>query len=242
MLPSSSTNWSIPLKEGLERQFGEFEAGCFMVTICLVEPQRLVREGLRALLEKTGEFTVAAEGATGTEALRLIEGVAPAVMVLELLLPELHGLEVLRRCRHTGGTRAVVLTSRGNASYVVEAMRVGASAYVLKENSSTELLEAVRLAAREEQYLSKELRNCALEMTLGRRQFPGSNGEDKLTTRERMVMELVAEGFKNAEVGRRLRISRRTVESHRANLMQKLGLKTHVDLVRFAIRHNIIQP
>jgi len=211
-----------------------------MISIVLVENQTLIREGLRALLERDGEFDVIGEGADGQDALRLAQRLKPNILLMELLIPELHGLEVLRRLKDHEQTRTIVLSSHSNASYVIESLKIGAAAYILKHNTSTELFEAIRTANAGEHFISKELRNCALELTIGRHGRNGKNGEDRLTTRERVVLELAAEGFSNAEIASRLTISRRTVESHRASLMQKLGLKSQTDLVRYAIRNQII--
>jgi DNA-binding NarL/FixJ family response regulator len=211
-----------------------------MVRIALVDNHTLFREGLRALFQLHGDFDVVGEGTDGFEALRLIEDHEPDVLLLELLLPELHGLEVLRHLQGKNKTRAVVVSSYSNASYVIEALKIGAAGYVLKDNNSEELFHAVRAAVNGEHYISKELRNCALELTIGRHPRNGRNGDERLTTRERMVLEMAAEGLSNPEIATRLSISRRTVESHRASLMQKLGLKSQTELVRYAIRNHLI--
>jgi DNA-binding NarL/FixJ family response regulator len=211
-----------------------------MISIVLVDNQTLVREGFRALLERENDFQVVGEGADGTDALRLVQKLKPDVLLMELLLPEIHGLEVLRRLKDHEETRTVVLSAHSNASYVIESLKIGAAGYILKDNSSADLCQAIRAASSGDHFISRELRNCALELTIGRHGRNGKNGEDRLTTRERVVMELAAEGFSNAEIASRLTISRRTVESHRASLMQKLGLRTQTDLVRYAIRNQII--
>ena len=213
-----------------------------MVKIVLVENQTLIREGLRALLEREEDFKIVGEAGDGQEAVDLVWKLKPNVLLLELLIPELHGLEVLRQIKEQNHTRAVVVSSHSNASYVLEALKVGAAGYILKDNTAAELIQAVRAAGAGDHYISKELRNCTLELTIGRHSRNGKNGENGLTTRERVVLELAAEGFSNAEIASRLTISRRTVESHRASLMQKLGLKTQTELVRYAIRNHIVTP
>lgn len=211
-----------------------------MLTISLVDPQRLFRDALRALLEKDGEFVVAAEGCNGDDAIRIAERVRPEILLLELALPESHGFELIRRLTGRVTMKTVVMTSAGNGVSAVEALRHGALACVLKEDGSDELLQALRQAAIGEPYVSRHLRNRTLMESLAQSLPP--KREANLTGRERAVLELVAEGLTNAEAAERLKISRRTVESHRANLMQKLGLKTQADLVRYAIRNQIIQP
>jgi DNA-binding NarL/FixJ family response regulator len=189
-----------------------------MTTVVLAEDAQLVREGFRALLERAGEFTVVAEASTGTEAVELVEKVKPNVLALEMLLPDLHGLEVLKKIKDCGTTNAVVVSSHSNATYVVESLRC---------------------ASQGEMFLSRPVRNCTLEARIGRT-FGKDNGNDRLTMRERVVLELAAEGLTNGQIADRLSISRRTVESHRASLMQKMGLRSQTDLVRFAIRNKII--
>jgi DNA-binding NarL/FixJ family response regulator len=211
-----------------------------MTSIVIVENQTLVREGIRALLEREKDFRVIGEAADGQVAVQVIEELKPDVVLMELLVPELHGLDLLRRIKVLEGTRAIVLTSHSNASYVIESLKIGASGYVLKDNCAADLFQAIRSATAGEHYLSRELRNCALELTIGRHGRNGKNGGEHITTRERVVLELAAEGLSNAEIASRLTISRRTVESHRASLMQKLGLKTQTELVRYAIRNQII--
>lgn len=190
-------------------------------------------------MERESDFQVVGEADNGQDALELAAQLRPKVLLLELLLPGLHGLEVLRRLENQTATRPVVVSAHSNASYVIEALKSGAAGYILKTNTSIELVQAVRSAGNGEHYLSKELRNFALEVTIGSSRN-GKNGEDRLTTREKVVLELAAEGLSNAEIATRLSISRRTVESHRASLMQKLRVRSQTDLVRYAIRNHII--
>ena len=211
-----------------------------MKRIVTVDSQSLVREGLRALLERERDFEVVGEGCEGQEAVKLARRLKPDVLLLDLVLPGLHGLEVLRSLQDQEVIKSIVVTAHSNSSYVLEALKIGAAGYILKSNTFAELAQAIRCVGRGEHYLSKELRNCALQLTIGRHSRNGKNGENRLTTRERVVLELVAEGHSNAQIAERLLISRRTVESHRASLMQKLRFRTQTDLVRYAIRHQII--
>jgi DNA-binding NarL/FixJ family response regulator len=210
-----------------------------MTTVVLAEDAQLVREGLRALLERAGEFDVVAEASTGAEAVQLVEKLKPKVLALEILLPDLHGLEVLKHIKESAPTNAVVVSSHSNATYVVESLKHGAVGYVLKDGPAEEFITALRCASRGELFLSRAVRNCTLEASIGRT-FGKDNGHDRLTMRERVVLELAAEGLTNGQIADRLSISRRTVESHRASLMQKMGLRSQTDLVRFAIRNKII--
>jgi len=209
-----------------------------MTTIVLADDAHLVRQGLRALLERESDFSIVGEAETGPQAVRTVQKLRPDILTIEILLPELHGLEVLKQVKALSDTEVVVVSTHSNATYVLESLKLGAMGYVLKDSPSTEFIAAVRCAARGEHFLSKAIRNCTLEATIGRTCLGGDN--DKLTMRERVVLELAAEGLTNGEIAIRLSISRRTVESHRASLMQKMGLRSQTDLVRFAIRNNII--
>lgn len=201
----------------------------------------MFREALRALLERDGGFAVVAEAGTGQEAIEISAALKPDLLLTELLLPDLHGFEVLKRLVERPGCRPVVLTSQCHASYALEALRHGAAGCVLKEEGGDELMVALRHAAEGEPYLSRSLRSRTLIASLGQRPAAPEGQHARLSVRERVVLEMVAEGLTNSEVAQRLKISRRTVESHRANLMQKLGIRTQADLIRFAIRHNIVQ-
>lgn len=211
-----------------------------MISVILADESQLVRAGLRALLEREGDFTILAECSDGEEALDLVQKLKPQLLLLEMLLPRLHGLEVLRKIKEIRETRAVFVSSHSNATYVIEALKSGAVGYVLKDGPAEEFISAARSAAKGEHFLTRAIRNCTIEATIGRLNLGRENGHEKLTMRERVVLELAAEGLTNGEIAHRLSISRRTVESHRASLMQKMGLKTQTELVRFAIRHNII--
>ena len=209
-----------------------------MLTISVVDPQKLFRDALRALLEKDGEFVVAAEGGNASEALRIAERVRPDLLLLELALPDLPGIEVLKHLRGMGKVKGVVVTSESHGARAMEALREGAAACVLKEEGADELLLAMRQAIAGDTYLSRTLRSQTLMANLRPATVvPPNQG---LSQRERAVLELVAEGLTNSETADRLKISRRTVESHRANVMQKLGLKTQAELIRYAIRNRIV--
>ena len=211
-----------------------------MISVVLADEAQLVRAGLRALLEREGDFEIVGETGDGEEAVDIVNKERPQLLLLEMLLPELHGLEVVRRLKESKETRALFVSSHSNATYVLEALKLGAVGYVLKDGPPEEFVLAARAAANGEHYLTRAIRNCTIEATIGRLNLGGENGNDRLTSRERVVLEMAAEGLSNGEIANRLSISRRTVESHRANLMSKMGLRTQTDLVRFAIRNNII--
>ncbi len=212
-----------------------------MTTIVLADDHHVVRQGLRSLLEAEPDFSVVGETGDGLEAAQLVERLQPDVLVLDLMMPGLNGLAVTRqvnqRSRHTC---VVILSMYANEAYVLEALRAGAAAYVLKESTAAELVRAVREAVAGRRYLSPPLSERAIESYMQKAESAELDPYETLTAREREVLHLVTEGHTNAEIAARLFISRRTVESHRANLMRKLGLRTQTDLIRYALRRGIL--
>lgn len=213
-----------------------------MITIALAEDHHIVRQGLRLILEAEQTFQLVGEASDGLEALKLVESTSPNVLVTDLMMPRLNGLEVTRAVsRDHPATRVVILSSHADEAYVMEALRVGASAYVLKDSTAADLVKAVNEVVGGRRYLSPILADRAYT---GYVQRPGESTLDAfetLTQRERMVLQLAAEGCSSAEIASKLYISPRTSETHRANLMRKLDLRSQTDLVRFAIRKGIIQ-
>ena len=212
-----------------------------MTTIVLADDHHVVRQGLRALLETESDFRVIGEAGNGLEALQLARQLKPNVLVLDLMMPILNGLEVTRQiCKQPSQTRVVILSMYANEAYVLEALGNGASAYVMKDSSSADLLLAVREVAAGRRYLSPPLSDRAIEVYQEKAKAATLDKYETLTTREREVLQLTAEGHTNADIAARLGISSRTAETHRSNLMHKLSLHTQADLIRYALRRGII--
>jgi two-component system response regulator NreC len=212
-----------------------------MITIVLADDHHVVRQGLRALLEAETDFSVLGETGDGLDALRLVEQLNPNVLVLDLMMPGLNGLEVARQlARRSPATRIVILSMYSNEAYVLEALGNGASAYVLKDSNSADLVHAVREVAAGRRYLSPPLSDRAIEAYQEKAKAATLDKYDMLTTREREVLQLVAEGHTSTDIAARLGISSRTAEAHRSNLMHKLGIHTQADLIRYALRRGII--
>ena len=210
------------------------------VTLLLVDDHPLIRQGLRHLLEGEPEFKVIGEAGDGLEALLLVERLKPNILVVDMMMPGLNGLEVLRQMKHISpDTRAIVLSMQSADAYVLEALKNGAAGYVLKETGPSELVNAVREVTHGNQYLSIKISE-RLQVS-GRKiiDMP-SDAYETLTTREREILQMTVEGQTSQEVGDKLTISPRTVEVHRSNLMNKLGLRNQTDLIRFAIKRGII--
>ena len=210
--------------------------------ILLADDHRVVREGFRALLQSEPDFEIVGETGDGLEAVRLVEQQKPHVLVVDLMMPGLNGLEVARQVTHRSPrTRIVVLSMHANEAYVLEALKNGASAYVLKDASAAELVRAVREALAGRRYLSPPLSEPAIDSYIERAKSSDSlDLYDTLTNREREVLQLAAEGHTNGEIASRLFISPRTVETHRANVMRKLGLRSQTELVRYALQRGIL--
>jgi DNA-binding NarL/FixJ family response regulator len=211
------------------------------ITIVLADDHHVVRQGLRALLQAEPDFSIVGEAADGREALTLIEGLKPKVLIVDVMMPGLNGLEVTRQVHQLSAkTRVVVLSMYANEAYVMEALRNGASAYVLKESKAWDLLHAVREVAAGRHYLSPPLSQRAVEHYVQRAKETSLDLYDTLTTREKEVLQLVAEGHTNAEIAAKLFISPRTAETHRAHLMSKLSLHSQTDLIRYALKRGIL--
>lgn len=201
------------------------------VTVLLADDHAVVRQGLRAILGAEPDVLLAGEAADGQEAVRLTEQLQPDVLILDLMLPGLNGFEVTRVVhKRVPRTRVVILTMHTDPAYAAEALRAGATGYVAKDADAADLIAAVRAAAVGQRYLSPPLPEAALE---GKEP---ADPYESLTPREREVLQLTAEGLTAADVADKLHISVRTVETHRAHVMHKLGLKNQKEMVRYALQ------
>ena len=213
-----------------------------MTTAIIADDHEIVRRGLRDILEGEGTCRVVAEAADGLAAAQLVEKHKPGVLVLDLNLPRLHGLEVLRQVRTSSPhTRVIVLSMHSDEPYVIEALRAGAMAYVLKGSESLEIVKALKEVLVGRRFLSATLSEWAINALVAK-PVDAADPLNALTQRERMVLQLAAEGSNNNEIAEKLFISPRTAETHRANLMRKLAVQNQTDLVRFAIRKGLIHP
>jgi DNA-binding NarL/FixJ family response regulator len=206
----------------------------------LADDHQVVREGLRRLLEGEPDFAVVGEVADGLAVSPLVKRLRPRVVVTDLMMPGIGGIEVTRQIRrHSPETRVVILSMHVAESFVLEALKGGAAAFVPKDAPGSELLRAVREAAAGRRYLSPPLSDTLIDALLEGKERP-ADPLLELTDREREVLHLSARGLTSKEIAQRLALSPRTAESHRANLMRKLGLKHQTDLVRFALQHGIL--
>jgi two-component system response regulator NreC len=208
------------------------------ITILLADDHVMVRQGLRALLEQAG-MTVVGEASDGQKALEIAHKQMPDVAVLDIGMPHLNGLETARRLREAlPQTKAILLTMHTEAPYVLEAMQAGAVGYVLKTQATRDLVQAIRDVLEGEVYLSSRVSRMVVTAYLNRSDLPS----DPLTSREREVLQLIAEGETTKEIASRLGLSTKTVESHRIKLMRKLDIHEMATLVRYAIRRGLTLP
>ncbi len=214
------------------------------VRLLLVDDHGLIREGLRAVLESSREMKVVGEAANGLEAIERFRELRPDVTLLDIGMPGVDGLAACRRIRaEHPNARILILTVHAEEQFFFEALRAGAHGYVLKRSTGDDLRQAIRTVAQGRTWLSPELAGSLVEDFVNRaRAGEGDQALGALSAREREVLKLVAEGHTNAEVAKLLSISPKTVQTHRAHAMEKLGLHERTGLVRYAIRTGLVEP
>lgn len=208
--------------------------------ILLVDDHELVRRGIRSLLEAEDDFEVCAEAADGRQAVDLVVELAPDVVVMDIGMPGMNGIEATRRIRKTSRrTEVLALSLHESEHFAREVLAAGARGYVFKSDAAQEVVQAVRSICAKKRYLTKRLAENAERLGLLEKKSNAKVGSS-LTRREREVMQLVAEGHSNRAISDLLKISIKTTETHRARIMRKLGLKSVADLVRYALREGVI--
>ncbi|MBX5470625.1 MAG: response regulator transcription factor [Thermoleophilaceae bacterium] len=211
-----------------------------MLHVLVADDHGIVRSGLRMLIDRQEGMRVVAEAEDGVQALALAQAERPDVAVLDVSMPRMTGLQAAREIRaHCPGTQVLLLSMHDDERYVFEALRLGAAGYVLKRAADTDLIEAIRAVARGEHFLSPSSETALLKRWL---EDEESAPRDPLTPRELDVVKLIAEAHTNKQIAEILHVSEKTVESHRANVLQKLGMRDRVELVRYAIRRGLIEP
>lgn len=210
-----------------------------MARVVIAEDHEVVRDGLRRTLEAHGNEVVAETG-EGLKVVDLVESATPDVVLLDLGLPGLHGLDVLHQLARVRHVRVLVLSAEGRDDFVVRALQGGARGYLLKSCSAQELADGVSTVAAGGYYVTTELSN-ALVRNLVDGSPTAVDPYEALSDREREVFYSMAEGRSNALIGERLFISERTVETHRARVLKKLGLRTQTDIVLYALRRGVIR-
>jgi DNA-binding NarL/FixJ family response regulator len=210
-----------------------------MISVLVVDDHGIVREGLTRLLEADPEIEVCGQASDGREALEQAVRTRPDVVILDITMPHLGGLETLERLRIAHPAAKVILLSvHGDPPFVQSAVSLGAEGYLLKNGPASEVLEAVRAVMRGGSYFSPPVAREIVEQL----RSPNRSVDPfaALSVREREVLHLIADGLSAKEIGRQLSISAKTVEAHRTSLMRKLGLRKATELVRYALRHGLV--
>jgi DNA-binding NarL/FixJ family response regulator len=212
------------------------------IRILLADDHKLMRSGLRLLIEQQPDLTVVGEAADGREAVALAKSLRPDVAVMDISMPNLNGIEAAHQITQSHAELAViVLSMHPDESYVLRALKAGARGYLLKDSAESDLITAVRAVARGKSFFSPAVSKVLLDDYIRKLKRSGAeDAYDLLTPREREVLQLVAEGKSNKDVANLLNLSVYTVETHRANIMQKLNLKGVPELTLYAVRKGII--
>ena len=211
-----------------------------MIRVRIADDHGIVRSGLRMLIERQNDMQVVAEADDGVAALESTQAERPDVAVLDVSMPRMTGLQAAREIRsHVPDTRVLLLSMHDDERYFLEGLEAGAAGYVLKRAADTDLIGAVRTVAGGRTFLSDEAQRTLMDEWLeGGRVEP----DDPLTPRELEVVKLIAEAFTNRQIAETLKLSEKTIESHRANVFAKLGMRDRVEIVRYAIRRGLVEP
>lgn len=211
------------------------------VSVLLVDDHTVLRSGLRALLELQGEFKVVGEAGSGEEALERIRELSPAIVVLDLSMPGMDGLTTMRRISESyPHVKVLVVTQHSDRAYLLPALQAGACGYILKSSSVEDIISALHSVHHGKVFLDPSVAGVVLEDYRQRNTPSSESREDVLSEREHEVLRLCAWGFTSREIGEQLVINTKTVDSHKARLMVKLGLRSRAELVAYAFKRGIL--
>ena len=212
------------------------------IRVLVADDHTIVRKGLCSLLEAKPDIEVVGEAEDGREAVEKVEALLPDVVLMDITMPRLNGLEATRQIKRLfPKVKIVALTMYTNEEYIQQFLQAGASGYVVKQAAPAELMSAIQAVYRGDSFLSPLISRTVIDEYLKRTEPAASSEEAKLTDREREVLQLIAEGYSNREIAQKLQISIKTAGVHRTNLMEKLGIHNVTDLVKYALRKGIIR-
>jgi len=211
------------------------------IRVLLAEDHTIVRQGLRSLLESAAGIEVIGEAEDGREAIQKVGQLRPDVVVMDITMPALNGLQATRQIkRQFPEVKVLILTMHANEEYIFQILRVGASGYVVKQAAVTELVSAIQAVYRGDSFLSPSISGKVIEEYIRRAEAVVKSSYDRLTDREREVLQLIAEGHSTTEIAELLHITAGTVRTHKAQLMDKLDIHSTAELTRYAIRKGVI--
>jgi two-component system, NarL family, response regulator NreC len=209
--------------------------------VLIADDHAIVRAGLRALVKSEADLELVGEASDGEEALQLAESLHPDILVLDLSLPDLDGIQVTKQVQaRLPGVRVLILTVHDDEALVREAVRAGAAGYIIKQAAEAELISAIRTIQIGDVYVPPKMLRALLSEP-PKASAPGPRPEELLTPRELDVLDRIVQGYTNRQVAEELKLSVRTVEGYRANLTEKLGLRNRADLVRYAREHGLLK-
>jgi DNA-binding NarL/FixJ family response regulator len=211
-----------------------------MIRIVLADDHAVVRDGLRVLLEAQSDMEVVGDAANGREAIRLMQQLHPDVVVMDIAMPELNGIEATLQIHDAfPSAQILILSMHSTTEHIFRALQAGARGYLLKDSAGAEVVDAVRVVHAGRRYLSQKIASAVIDDYISERQR--ASPLDSLSRRERQILQLVAEGKSSAEAAAMLFLSPKTVDTYRSRMMQKLGIADLPSLVKFAIQHGVTQ-
>ena len=211
-----------------------------MIRVLLADDHAVVRDGLRALLEAQSDIEVVGNAANGREVVRQTRQLHPDVVVMDIAMPELNGIEATLQVHDVSpSTQVLILSMHSTTEHIFRALQAGARGYLLKDSAGTELVEAVRAAYRGRRYMSQKIATSVIDDYIAERHR--TSPLESLSPRERQILQLIAEGKSSAEVGTMLFLSPKTIDTYRSRIMHKLGIGDLPNLVKFAIQHGVTQ-
>jgi len=211
------------------------------IRVLLADDHTIVRDGLRALLEANPEIQVVGDAANGLQVVDKVNELKPDIVVMDISMPEVNGIEATRKILETNpGVGIIILSMLGTADHVFHALQAGAHGYLLKESAGREVMQAVQAVYGGEMYFSKPIAQTVINDYIQARAETQSDPLESLSIRENEILCMVVEGKSSAEIGKRLNLSPKTIDSYRSRMMQKLGVSDYPELVRYAIKHGLI--
>lgn len=214
------------------------------IKVLVAEDHTIVRKGLCALLHAESDMEVAGEAENGRQALEMVESLAPDVVLMDISMPELNGMDATRQLKRLHpDIKILILSMHSSQEYIFECLKAGASGYLIKRSAPNDLIKAIRVAYDGESFLSPSVSRKVIENFVHQQAGlkPEPRGLDRLTAREREVLQLIAEGKPNKEIANQLYVSAKTVEAHRTNIQKKLELSGTAELTKYAIRKGLVE-